>query len=118
MFWECISADGRRDIVCCTGSMDSVTYYRIFYKAFTKKFFVSNNIDVLQNFPPCSAELNIIENIWAILKRNVQRHSAKNLQELRHFVYDEFNKISDTVIVNLYESMPRHISDVLLGKHY
>ena len=85
---------------------------------FTKKFISTRNIAVLPNYPKCSPDLNIMANIWTILKRNVQRRAAINLEELRHFVDEEFNKISDTVIVNLYDIMPRRISQILTGKDY
>jgi len=137
MFWGLICADGRREIVCCQGNMESAKYCRILENTyltrymnkilqqdnaschcskFTKDFLESHEIDVLPNYPPCSPDLNIIENIWAILKDGVRRRAAKNLDELRLFVEEEFNKIPDSIILSLYKSIPKRISEVLRGK--
>lgn len=48
-----------------------------------KDFFESNKINDLDDFPPCSPDLNPIENIWAILKREVAKKEPKNLGELK-----------------------------------
>jgi len=122
MFWDFICADGRRDIVCCEDTMESVKYCsylqnifvtkymnKILQKdnaschcsKFTSSFHKSHKIDVLPNYPACSPDLNIIENIWAILKDSVRRHDARNLSELRTFVKEEFHKIAYTIIVSL-----------------
>ena len=137
MFWGLICADGRRDIVCCEGTMKSVKYcsylQNIFVtkymnkilqqnnaschcSKFTSTFLKSHQIDVLPNYHPCSPDLNIIENIQAILKDSVRRHAARNLDELRTFVEEEFHKIPCTIIVSLYKSIPKSISEVLRGK--
>ena len=57
--------------------------------------------------------INIIENIWAILKNKVRRRAASNLEELRTIFEEEFIKIPDSVILNSYESIPKRISEVL-----
>ena len=137
MFWGLICADGRREIVCCEGSMDSVKYCNILDKSyvtryankilqqdnaschcskFTKEFLKLKKINVLQNYPPCSPDLNIIENIWAILKNNVRRRAARNLAELNLFVEEEFHKIPDSIIINLYRSIPMRILQVIRDK--
>ena len=88
MFWGPICADGRRELVCCEGSMNSVQYCSILQRryltryikkmlqqdnasshcsSYTKKFMIDNKIDLLPNYPPCSPDLDIIENMWSIL---------------------------------------------------
>jgi len=83
---------------------------------FTSTFLKSHKIDFLPNYPPSSPDLNIIENILAILKDNVKRHAPRILGELRTFVEEEFHKIPYTIIVSLYKSIPKRISEVLHGK--
>jgi len=51
--------------------------------------------------------------MWAILKNKVCRRVTSNLKELRRFVEEEFNKIPDLVILKLFESIPKRISEVL-----
>jgi len=99
MFRGLICADGRRKIGCYEGFVDSVKYYDILEKSyakrdmnkimqqdnaschcskFTKGFLKLKKINVQPNFPPCSPDLNIIKNIWAIHKNNVRRHTSRN----------------------------------------
>ena len=81
---------------------------------FTKKFLKYKKINILHNYVPCSPDLNIIENIWAILKDNVRRRASRNLDEFKLFV-EEFNKIPDSLISNLYGTILKRISEVLGG---
>jgi len=134
MFWGLICADGRRELVSCAGNMDSVQYCSILQKYYvtrymnkilqqdnatchcstvTKNFIRSRKIALLQDYPPCSPDLNIIENIWAILKNKVRRRAARSLEELRTIVEEEFHQIPDSVITNLYLSIPKRISEVI-----
>jgi len=139
MFWGLICADGRRELVCCDGSMNSVQYCAILQKryltrymgktlqqdnaschcsAYTKKFIDSHKIDLLPNYPPCSPDLNIIENTWSILKDMVRRRGPRNLEDLKTIAEEEFNKIPDSVIENLYRSIPTRITTVLRAKGF
>ena len=130
MFWGLISADSRREIVCCEGNMDSVKYCTILENTYltkyknkilqqdnasshcsntTRTFMKMNNISVLPNYPPCSPDLNIIENIWSIMKDNVRKRAPMNLENLKAFVQEEFHKIPDATILNLYRSLPKRV---------
>ena len=93
---------------------DNATCY---CSTYTKKFLNSDGINVIPNCSSCPPDLNIIENTWAILKDKVRRRVTSNLKELRTFVEEEFNEIPDSVILNLYESIPKRISEVLRRKY-
>ncbi|PKB93625.1 hypothetical protein RhiirA5_303789 [Rhizophagus irregularis] len=59
------------------------------------------------DWPSNSPDLNLIENLWAIVKGNVERRMPKNLNELESFMAEEWSAIPDTVIKNLAGSMKR-----------
>ena len=101
MFWGLICADEKLELFCCEGTMDSVKYCSILQKryltryinkilqqdnaschssSYTKIFLSSHQVNVLSLYPPCSPDLNIIENIWAIVKEKARRHASRNLE--------------------------------------
>ena len=45
-----------------------------------------NNLDIviLKNWPPCSPDFNVIENIWQLLKQQLKSHEAiLNVKDLK-----------------------------------
>lgn len=76
-----------------------------------------------QNFltmqwPAQSPDLNPIENLWAIVKRQLLQYedAPTNLNELWTRVQTEWQKIPDRIIQNLVESMPRRVNSVIKNK--
>ena len=59
------------------------------------------------NWPLNNPDLNLIENLWIIIKGNVERQMFKNLSDLERFMAEEWRNIPETVIINLAESMRR-----------
>jgi len=77
----------------------------------TISFFSENKIEVMY-WPPNSPDLNPIENIWNILKRNIGNVIIKNKQELINIVRNEASKISIEIINNLINSMDNRIEEL------
>src|SRR5437899_2414241 len=65
------------------------------------KAFLDENAPVVMDWPSNSPDLNPIENLWAIVKGNVEKRMPKNINELEQFMVEEWRSISDTVIINL-----------------
>jgi hypothetical protein len=78
----------------------------------TKLFFASKQLTVLP-WPANSPDLNPIENIWAILKQNVERRVVRNKTELVKVVEEEWSQINQDLIRKTIDSMPKRIAQVL-----
>ena len=138
MVWGGIREDGERILVRITGTVNSDKYIQIlkdhlldfmylgdFFQQDnapphksekTSQFFAESCVDVLENWPPQSPDLNIIENLWSILKRRVQRRKPSSEEELWSVLYDKFFKIPTLIIKNLYKSVQKRLKCVLVNK--
>jgi DDE superfamily endonuclease len=68
------------------------------------------------DFPAYSPDLNPIENLWNNLKRRVEAHNARNIEELKQPLYDEWYATSKDFLVSLVESMPQRCKAVIESK--
>ena len=59
------------------------------------------------DWPSNSPDLNPIENLWCIVKNNVERRMPKNCEELKQFMEEEWQKIPVAFLINLVDSMKR-----------
>jgi hypothetical protein len=66
--------------------------------------------DYIIKWPPYSPDLNPIENLWANLKKRVERHTANTVQELEHAVKTEWANTDTTLCRKLVNSMPDRIA--------
>ena len=66
------------------------------YTSRLAKEFLRNNVLEVMDWPSNSPDLNPIENLWAIVKGNVERRLPKNLGELERFMAEEWRAIPET----------------------
>jgi transposase len=80
---------------------------------------ISNGIRTFR-WPAQSPDLNPIEHLWQILKDRIKRRSprAKNLIELKQFIYEEWNQLDRTVLKSVVSSMTSRIRSVKFAKGY
>src|SRR6185312_17376249 len=71
------------------------------------KEFLTDHVPKVMDWPSCSPDLNPIENLWAIVKDNVEKRMPKNLKDLEKFMTEEWNAIPESVLNNLVNSMQR-----------
>jgi hypothetical protein len=79
----------------------------------TKKFYADHGIQVLQNWPSNSPDLNPIENVWGIIKPQVYRQQYTSLAELKAAVLRAWAELPQSTLRNLMLSMPKRLSKVL-----
>jgi transposase len=59
------------------------------HTSFVAKQFLQANMPIVIDWPSNSPDLKPIENLWSIVKTNVERRRPKNLDELRCFMVEE-----------------------------
>jgi len=69
--------------------------------------FINENIPELLDWPANSPDLNPIENLWNLVKRNVEKKMPQNQKDLIQFMVEEWNSIPNSVLKNLVNSMKR-----------
>jgi len=82
----------------------------------TLTYLDNKKVYLLADWPPQSQDTNIIENLWSMLKANVQKRCAKSQNELWEAIEQEFHSIDDSIIIGLYNSIPRRLQAILDAK--
>ena len=77
-----------------------------------KTWFHNNGVS-LTPLPPYSPDLNPIENLWADLKRRVEARNARNMQELKEIVTEEWTNTTSEYCSRLAHSMPTRLETVV-----
>lgn len=81
---------------------------------FTREWLAKHPEIKLLEWPAKSPDLNPIENVWAIMVRNWKMSMRINLVNLQSEVQKRWNDLIGTeYVVNLYNSMPNRLRDVL-----
>jgi DDE superfamily endonuclease len=70
-------------------------------------------VEVLPNWPPNSPDLNIIENVWAWVQREVDKLGCENFEEFHQSVVQTLAKVPASMIANLYASMKERVKLVV-----
>lgn len=79
-----------------------------------KEWFKEEGIKVI-DWPANSPDLNPIENVWKLLKDNIQRREVfpKTKEELKIALEEEWQKFDTSILNGIIDSMPRRIKAVL-----
>ena len=135
MLWGFIAHDGRKCLQKDCGTINSIKYLQILQESLlpemflgkklqqdnapahnwilSKTWFSENGLELLENWPPNSPDINIIENVWSLLKKRVFQRHPKNIEELWAFCQEEFERIPVEYIQNLYSSIPDRLNKIV-----
>ncbi len=137
LMWGCMSAGGVGELHFIDGIMNSQMYCSILKEKMlpslcalgrralfqhdndpkhtsnaTVGFLKKNRVKVIQ-WPSMSPDLNPIEHLWGILKRQVQHHSPSSIQSLKEVILEEWKNIDLSKCRQLVHSMPRRLGAVI-----
>ncbi len=137
LMWGCMSAAGVGELHFIDGIMNSQMYCSILKEKLlpslhalghcalfqhdndpkhtskaTVGFLKKNRVKVSQ-WPSMSPDLNPIEHLWAILKRQVEHHSPSSIQSLKEVILEEWKNIYLAKCRQLVHSMPRRLGAVI-----
>ena len=135
MLWGFIAHDGRKCLQKVCGTINSIKDLQILQESLlpemflgeklqqynapahnsilSKTWFSENGLEILENWPPNSPDINIIENVWSLLKKRVFRSHPKNIEELWAFCQEEFERIPLEYVQNLYSSIPDRLNTIV-----
>lgn len=138
MVWGAIKGDGSKLLIKCPHRLDSAGYQSVLDGGLsdicggdsifmqdgaschtsdsTMKYLDGKSVCLLSDWPPQSPDLNIIENLWAILKDRVVNRFPSTKEDLWNIILDEWNKIDKEIITRLYDSIPRRIQMIIKNK--
>src|SRR5581483_1076585 len=135
--WGGFYAQGKTSIYCFGGIMDADFYIEILKNQLPEveemlgnvwrfqqdndpkhtsrkaKNFLNENVPVLIDWPSNSPDINPIENLWELLKRNVEKRKPRNLEDLERYMVEEWEQIPDFVLQNLIDSMTTKFEEVI-----
>ncbi|KAE9016525.1 hypothetical protein PR002_g13632 [Phytophthora rubi] len=142
MVWSSISADGVGTMHFCEKSVDGAYYRHLLQQEIpitrqllglpqpvnfvqdnapahrakaTTKFVKSLGLHDLRH-PVQSPDLNPIENVWAIMKRELNRQPATSIEDLKVKLLEIWTSIDDDVIRKCVLSMPARLDAVIASK--
>jgi transposase len=73
------------------------------------------NIPLLLNWPPHSPDLNVIEIVWAIMKRRIEKHQPQSMFELELLIRQTWDSLSFETINKLIDSVKSRLQRLILN---
>jgi transposase InsO family protein len=83
----------------------------------TQRWLEENDIRVIQ-WPAQSPDLNIIENVWDMLAREVTNQRPATRADLIQVLFTAWNNLTLEYIQQLYHSLPRRLRAVIRSRGY
>jgi len=77
------------------------------------KAFLAETFPEVLEWPANSPDLTPIENLWSIVKHNVEKRIPTNISELNQYLVEEWEKIPSFMLSNLGLSMNRRCQMII-----
>lgn len=102
---------GRRNLIF---QQDNASFHS---SKLTKAWFDTSKVRVL-SWPSKSPDLNLIENLWGILVREVYRNGRQfsNVQELKDAILASWERVEKVSLKKLLDSMPNRTFEVIANQ--
>jgi len=84
----------------------------------TLEYLDRRHISATSDWPAQSPDLNIIENLWSVLKSRVQKRLPKTSNELWVITKEEWNAISKDEVIRLFKSILIRLKEVIRKKRH
>jgi hypothetical protein len=72
-----------------------------------------SRVELLPSWPPNSPDLNIIENVWAWVQKEVNKIGCQSFEDFHQTVVDTLARVPDTMVANLFSSMKERVKLVI-----
>lgn len=70
-----------------------------------------NNINLLEDWPPNSPDLSIIENVWAWVQQKVEAAGCQTFTQFKMCVFHHLKHVPKSMIRNLFKSVKRRVKE-------
>lgn len=77
---------------------------------------MTKKIPKIVNMPPYSPELNPIEHIWALMKKEVEKKQPKNSADLKSAIMESWNGLSQEIIDNCINHIKEEMIKIIKNK--
>ncbi len=135
MVWGCVSALGKGNLHFCDGTIIAEKYIEILEHNMlpsrrhlfqgrscifqqdnakphsahiTKSWLRRKRVRVL-DWPACSPDLSLIENVWRILKRKMRQRRPRTVAHLKTCLQEEWDKITPETLHHLVSSVSKRL---------
>lgn len=142
MVWGCMAANGTGNLEFIQGTMDKMVYLDILKRNVQQSaqrlgiadwfaFYQDNdpkhtshvarqwliyNCKTVLDVPPQSPDINVIENLWDTLGKNVRNYNISSKKDLENALKEEWAKINPEYTKKLVESVPNRLRAVISAK--
>ena len=140
LVWGAIKGDGTKILCKCPSTLNSKKYQDVLDSSLmgllnensifmqdgapchrsqsTLEFLDRRHVCLLSDWPALSPDLNIIENLWSVLKNRVNKRLPQTAEQLWEITQEEWNGITINEVKKLFESIPARLKEVIRNKGY
>lgn len=84
----------------------------------TNKFIKMKKINVFRDFPSNSPDINVVENVWALIQSRVRRKNPSSLNIMHNMITEEWENLDLEYLQSLINSIPKRIDNIIKNKGY